>query len=191
MFGATSVQLQNTRPCVVSATTASCPVSFTPCVMSSELVSVAFSTPTAQAVPASASRARAARRRTPPLRSKRRARATQRTSARGPVVPWLLHEPCPRSPLLWWGMATFVYRIQMTCPECGEAVMLDGPVRRAECLACREKLDIAGEWKAILDFPARAKDLGLDVGQTRGSSLSHGELKFLVRWGPADPACAC
>ncbi|MDX2053649.1 MAG: hypothetical protein SFV15_14710 [Polyangiaceae bacterium] len=85
----------------------------------------------------------------------------------------------------------FVYRVQFPCTECGEAVMLSGPQLVVECGACRSRLEIeAALWPSILGFRKFAAEFALVPGKTRGSSLTSGEFRFLVRWGPEVPQCA-
>jgi hypothetical protein len=44
-------------------------------------------------------------------------------------------------------------------------------------------------WYGALEFRKYAAEFSLTEGKTRGSSLTNGELKLLVRWGPARPVC--
>lgn len=85
----------------------------------------------------------------------------------------------------------FAYRMQMPCPDCGEAVVLDGPRLAATCAACHSLHELdATTWKNLLSFRQFAPEFALTEGRTRGSSLTSGELRILVRWGPGRPACA-
>lgn len=87
----------------------------------------------------------------------------------------------------------FVYKVRTSCPECGEGVLLEGPRLEAKCEACASAMTLtASHWKNMLSFRSSADEFGLTEGKTRGSSLSSGEQRFLVSWGPQRPLCvAC
>ncbi len=69
--------------------------------------------------------------------------------------------------------------------------MLEGPNLQVQCQACHSLLEVeAALWKSILGFRNFAAELGIVPGKTRGSSLTSGEFKFLIRWGPEAPSCA-
>ena len=88
-------------------------------------------------------------------------------------------------------MNYFVYRVQMPCTECGEAVILDGPRLSVKCGVCQSQLDLeASIWRNVLFFRTFAQEMGITEGRTRGSSLTSGEIRVLVRWGPQAPLCS-
>ncbi len=88
-------------------------------------------------------------------------------------------------PVRYW-----VYKVQMPCTECGEAVLLARPERGFHCAACSSPLELdARTWKNALSFRAFADEMGITEGRTRGSSITDGELRLLVRWGPQRPTC--
>ncbi|MGO9836034.1 MAG: hypothetical protein ACLP1X_17665 [Polyangiaceae bacterium] len=85
----------------------------------------------------------------------------------------------------------FVFKIRTSCTECGEGIVLEGPQPEVTCESCQSVLPVPGQdWKAMFSFRENAGRLGLAEGQTRGSSLSQGERRFLVSWGPQRPVCA-
>ena len=87
-------------------------------------------------------------------------------------------------------MRIFVFKVLMPCPECGSSVALEGPVLRVVCIACQSTLELVPEnWKGALEFRKYEAEFSLTEGKTRGSSLTNGELRLLVRWGPARPVC--
>jgi hypothetical protein len=84
----------------------------------------------------------------------------------------------------------FVFKIRTSCTECGEAMVLEGPQPEAACEGCQSILTVSGkDWKSLFSFRENAEEFGLTEGKTRGSSLSQGERKFLVSWGPQRPVC--
>jgi hypothetical protein len=87
-------------------------------------------------------------------------------------------------------MRFFVFKVLMPCPECGGSVALEGPHLHVVCNACKSTLELVPEnWKGALAFRQYAAEFSLTEGKTRGSSLTNGELKLLVRWGPGRPMC--
>jgi len=87
-------------------------------------------------------------------------------------------------------MRFFVFKVLMPCPECGGSVALEGPLLRVVCKACKSTLELTPQnWKGVLEFRKYEAEFSLTEGKTRGSSLTHGELKLLVRWGPSRPVC--
>jgi hypothetical protein len=88
-------------------------------------------------------------------------------------------------------MRFFVFKVLMPCPECGGSVALEGPHLRVVCTACKSTLELVPEnWKGALAFRQYEAEFSLTEGKTRGSSLTNGELKLLVRWGPGRPICS-
>jgi len=84
----------------------------------------------------------------------------------------------------------FVFKIRTSCTECGEGIVLEGPQPQVTCESCQSVLPVPGQdWKTLFSFRESAGRFGLAEGQTRGSSLSQGERRFLVSWGPQRPAC--
>jgi hypothetical protein len=84
----------------------------------------------------------------------------------------------------------FLYKVRLCCTECGDSVVLEGPTLSTSCPTCRSTLEFTEDhWKGILGFRKYAAEYHLADGGTRGSSLSSGEMKFLVKWGPMRPAC--
>ena len=87
-------------------------------------------------------------------------------------------------------MRFFVFKVLMPCPECGGSVAIEGPLLRVVCNACRSTLELSPEnWMGVLEFRKYEAEFSLTEGKTRGSALTNGELRLLVRWGPARPAC--
>lgn len=87
-------------------------------------------------------------------------------------------------------MRFFVFKVLMLCPECGGSVAVEGPLLRVVCKACKSTLELTPEnWKGVLEFRKYEAEFSLIEGKTRGSALTHGELKLLVRWGPSRPMC--
>jgi hypothetical protein len=93
----------------------------------------------------------------------------------------------------WWYpplVRFFVFKVLMPCPECGSTVALEGPSLGAVCNACKSNLELLPEnWMGALEFRKYEAEFSLTEGMTRGSSLTNGELRLLVRWGPARPVC--
>ena len=87
----------------------------------------------------------------------------------------------------------FVFKIRTSCSECGEPIALEGPRQEATCESCHSILAVTGpDWKNMFSFRSSAEQFGLTEGKTRGSSMSDGERRFLVSWGPQRPVCvAC
>jgi hypothetical protein len=84
----------------------------------------------------------------------------------------------------------FVFKIRTSCAECGEGMVLEGPRMAAKCEGCQSILAVPGDyWKNMFSFRSAVERFGLNEGTTRGSSLSSGEQKFLVSWGPQRPVC--
>ncbi len=88
-------------------------------------------------------------------------------------------------------MNYFIYKVLVPCAECGESLSPRGPELMLDCSACGERLELSAErWRALLSFRQYAAEFALRDGTTRGSSLTDGELRVFVRWGPALPRCA-
>lgn len=69
--------------------------------------------------------------------------------------------------------------------------MLGGPELEVACGICRSTLEIGPAlWKSVLGFRKFAEEMGIVPGKTRGSSLTDGELRILIRWGPEEPTCS-
>src|ERR1700674_4124952 len=84
----------------------------------------------------------------------------------------------------------FVFKIRTSCAECGEGMVLEGPRQEATCESCQSILPLAGQdWKNMFSFRSSAQSFALTEGKTRGSSMSDGERRFLVSWGPQRPIC--
>lgn len=84
----------------------------------------------------------------------------------------------------------FVFKIRTSCSECGEGLVIEGPRLEAKCLACDSALSVLADyWVNIFSLRSDADHFGLTEGKTRGSSLSAGEQKFLIGWGPQRPQC--
>jgi hypothetical protein len=84
----------------------------------------------------------------------------------------------------------FVFKIRTSCSECGEGMALDGPALEATCAACESVLKVPADyWRNMFSFRSAVDEFSLTEGKTRGSSLSSGEQKFLVSWGPQRPQC--
>ncbi len=84
----------------------------------------------------------------------------------------------------------FFFKIRSACPECGEAIMIDGPRRTTRCLACQSMVDLDVQtWKRMMDFrheDAKKKELSTVFGLM-------GAATFHTRMGRAKaPLCtAC
>ena len=88
-------------------------------------------------------------------------------------------------------MRCFVFKVLMPCPECGASVPFEGPHLGVTCGACTSRLELQPEnWKGAFEFRRYEAEFSLTEGKTRGSSLTNGELRLLVRWGPGRPVCA-
>jgi hypothetical protein len=88
-------------------------------------------------------------------------------------------------------MRFFVFKVLLPCPECGSSVALEGPQLSVVCKACQSPLELSPEnWQGALEFRKYEAEFSLTEGKTRGSSLTNGELRLLVRWGPGRPACS-
>lgn len=88
-------------------------------------------------------------------------------------------------------MQFFVFKVLMPCPECGGSVALEGPHLSVVCTACHSTLELTPQnWQGALEFRKYAAEFSLTEGKTRGSSLTNGELRLLVRWGPGRPTCS-
>jgi hypothetical protein len=81
----------------------------------------------------------------------------------------------------------FLFKVRTGCPECGEPLILDGPIRSILCDACQSQLEIGPkQWKRILDF--RTNDA---VSQKVASAVLGfaSEHTFHLRMGPEWPRC--
>jgi DNA-directed RNA polymerase subunit RPC12/RpoP len=85
-------------------------------------------------------------------------------------------------------MKHFLFKIRTACTECGEPLILDGPIRRIQCLACQSPVEIDGSsWKRILEWRKE------DKVRKRVSPVVLGfasEFAFHMRMGPQTPQCA-
>jgi hypothetical protein len=87
-------------------------------------------------------------------------------------------------------MRFFVFKVLMPCPECGGSVTIEGPLLIVVCKACKSRLELSPEnWKGALEFRKYEAEFSLTEGKTRGSALTNGDLRLLVRWGPSRPMC--
>lgn len=82
----------------------------------------------------------------------------------------------------------YLFMLRTACSECGEPLILDGPLLKARCLACQSLLDIApANWKRVLEYRldnhARQKMVSTVLGFAR-------EWTFNLRIGPQSPKCA-
>ncbi len=46
----------------------------------------------------------------------------------------------------WCGL-----KVRVDCPECGSAVLVDGPYKKVACTACDARISLAGIWKWVVD----------------------------------------
>jgi DNA-directed RNA polymerase subunit RPC12/RpoP len=84
----------------------------------------------------------------------------------------------------------FVFKIRTSCTECGEGIVLEGPRLEAKCEACGSVLPLKADyWKNMFSLRSDVDQFGLTEGKTRGSSLTDGERRLLVSWGPQRPPC--
>jgi DNA-directed RNA polymerase subunit RPC12/RpoP len=84
----------------------------------------------------------------------------------------------------------FLFKVRTACSECGEPLMLDGPLRSIRCLACQSLLEIdPRSWKRIMEF--REEDsVRKKVASTMLGFAS--VFTFHLRMGPQSPRCtAC
>ena len=89
-------------------------------------------------------------------------------------------------------MHYFVFKLLLSCGECGSRFPLEGPTLSASCPACHSVIALLPRhWKAAVELYRDAAQFALTEGKTRGSSLRDGELELLVRWGPSRPSCGC
>lgn len=87
-------------------------------------------------------------------------------------------------------MRFFVFKVLIPCVECGNSMAPGGPLLGVYCKACASTLELTPEiWKGALQFRQYEAEFSLTEGRTRGSSLTNGELRLLVRWGPSRPMC--
>ena len=87
-------------------------------------------------------------------------------------------------------MQYFVFKLLLSCAECGERFPLDGPTLSATCTSCHSALELfPKQWKPIVELYKDAAQFQLSEGKTRGSAFRDGELQVLIRWGPAWPSC--
>lgn len=85
-----------------------------------------------------------------------------------------------------------VYKIQAPCDECGNSVILDGPLRRLDCVHCQSTLEYPEDfWKALLEDALEGYDgFGWDEGQN--SQMFIGGRQVRVQYGRQMPKCpAC
>ncbi len=87
----------------------------------------------------------------------------------------------------------FVFKLLLSCAECGARFPLEGPTLSATCTSCHSSIELqTKQWKPIFELYRDAKDFELSEGKTRGSALTNGEQQILIRWGPSQPRCvAC
>jgi len=87
----------------------------------------------------------------------------------------------------------FVFKLLLSCAECGARFPLEGPALTATCTSCHASIELVVQrWSAIFELYKDAQQFELTEGKTRGSALSAGEQQILIRWGPSQPHCvAC
>jgi ribosomal protein S27E len=80
--------------------------------------------------------------------------------------------------------------VRTACTECGEPLMLDGPVRSIRCLACQSMVEIgASNWKRVLEYRPDGKAKNRVAPCVIGFAS---ELTFNIKMGPQAPKCvAC
>ncbi len=88
-------------------------------------------------------------------------------------------------------MQYFVFKLLLSCAECGGRIVLEGPTLAATCPSCKSTVEVqAKHWKPVLELYRDAAEFELVPGKTRGSAFSSGEFQLLIRWGPARPSCS-
>lgn len=85
-------------------------------------------------------------------------------------------------------MHYFLFKIRTSCPECGDPLILDGPLRSIRCLACQSLVEIApSNWQRIMEYrkdnKVRKRVLPVVLGFAS-------EFTFNMRMGPQAPRCA-
>ena len=90
-------------------------------------------------------------------------------------------------------MQYFVFKLLLSCGECGARFPLEGPALTATCTSCHSTIEVTTkQWKPIFELYRDAAEFQLTEGKTRGSALVNGEQQIWIRWGPARPSCvAC
>jgi len=84
----------------------------------------------------------------------------------------------------------FVFKLLLSCAECGARFPLEGPALLATCTSCHSSIELSPKnWQPIFELYRDAAQFSLSEGKTRGSALRDGELQILVRWGPSRPSC--
>lgn len=83
---------------------------------------------------------------------------------------------------------TFLFKIRSACSECGEPLMVDGPLRTVRCVACQSLVEVEAQyWKKMMGFRtdehARKRVTSTVFGLV-------GALSFHVRMGRAAPTCS-
>lgn len=87
-------------------------------------------------------------------------------------------------------MQYFVFKLLLSCAECGARFPLEGPTLLATCTSCHSRIELSPKnWQPIFELYRDAAQFSLSAGKTRGSALRDGELQILVRWGPSRPSC--
>ena len=86
-------------------------------------------------------------------------------------------------------MDFFLFKLRSNCSECGESLILDGPVQKTHCIACDSTLEIpASNWKRLFEACAGDK---LRQGKTESTVLGlAGPFPFFFVWGPVAPTCS-
>jgi DNA-directed RNA polymerase subunit RPC12/RpoP len=84
----------------------------------------------------------------------------------------------------------FVFKLLLSCAECGARFPLEGPTLHATCTTCHSQIELSPKnWQPIFELYRDAAQFSLTEGKTRGSALRDGELQLLVPWGPARLRC--
>jgi hypothetical protein len=87
-------------------------------------------------------------------------------------------------------MQYFVFKLLLSCAECGARFPIEGPALLATCTSCHSQIELVPKnWQPIFELYRDAAQFSLSEGKTRGSALRDGELQILVRWGPSRPSC--
>jgi ankyrin repeat protein len=75
---------------------------------------------------------------------------------------------------------TFGYKVQIECSECGQSVVINGPLEKVQCKSCQSMLELTNEfWESFFDS---ASDLG-------GTVTVFGGDKLKIKYRITEPRC--
>ena len=78
-------------------------------------------------------------------------------------------------------------KVRIDCPECGSAILADGPYKKLVCTACDNRVQLTGAWKHLVSNALGVRGKGFKLGSISGVDGTEGLGPIYVSMSQGQP----